>query len=71
MVLTPKTFSKIVMLTSKTFSKIVVLTPKTFSKIVVLTPEACNVNNRRWSAYPRGTGGRRTPLSYRPGGAEQ
>ena len=23
------------------------------------TPEALNVNNRRWSAYPRGTGGRR------------
>ena len=32
---------------------------------VKITPEACHKNNRRWSAYPRGTGGRR-PLDAQP-----
>ena len=33
-------------------------------------PEARNVNNRRWSAYSRRTGGTRLPLSTAPAGAE-
>jgi len=35
-----------------------------------LAPEVRNVNNRRWSAYPRGTGGERPPQPSAPAGAE-
>ena len=31
-------------------------------------PEVRNVNNRRWSAYPRGTGGKRPLFSHAPEG---